>query len=76
MTDAEAHAFERSPLFDTIIKMRSWDEKAKIKGLDVPGLDEYSPMIETIVGTNLEIKKATARAIAAQCKEDGESKAE
>ena len=30
MKDDEAHAFEASPLFDTILAMRRWDEAAKV----------------------------------------------
>lgn len=45
MTDEEAHAFEQYPLFDLIITMRLWDEKAKVEGLPVPDLARYHGMI-------------------------------
>jgi predicted HD phosphohydrolase len=53
MCDAEARAFERSPLFDAILKLRSWDDKAKIVGLEVPGLDHYLPMMIKHIEHNL-----------------------
>lgn len=45
MTDDEAHAFEQYPLFDLIIRMRMWDEEAKVEGLPVPDLKKYHGMI-------------------------------
>lgn len=45
MPDDEAHAFEQYPLFDLIIRMRLWDEEAKIEGLPMPGLDKYRDMM-------------------------------
>jgi len=40
MTKAEGEAFERDPLFKTIIAMRMWDEKAKV--VDMPNLKPVS----------------------------------
>jgi phosphonate degradation associated HDIG domain protein len=45
MEDDEALAFEQYPLFDLIIKMRLWDEEAKIEGMPVPNLEKYHGMI-------------------------------
>lgn len=40
MEDAEAKAFEADPLFDLYIRMRTWDEAAKIEGKPLPEMDE------------------------------------
>jgi phosphonate degradation associated HDIG domain protein len=41
MEEAEAKAFEADPLFDLYIKMRRWDEAAKIEHLPVPDIDLF-----------------------------------
>lgn len=41
----EAMAFEGDPLFDLHIKIRRWDEKAKVVGQTLPSLDRYRKMI-------------------------------
>lgn len=45
MEDEEARAFEQYPLFDLIIRMRLWDEEAKIEGQPVPDLNKYRVMM-------------------------------
>eukprot|EP01087_Luapelamoeba_hula_P001268 TRINITY_DN11009_c0_g1_i1.p1 TRINITY_DN11009_c0_g1~~TRINITY_DN11009_c0_g1_i1.p1 ORF type:complete len:205 (+),score=24.25 TRINITY_DN11009_c0_g1_i1:39-653(+) len=50
MQDAEAKAFEESDLFDTILKMRTWDDKGKLENYPVPDLDSYKPMMYTLLG--------------------------
>lgn len=44
LTD-EAGAFEAHPLYPLIIKMRHWDDVAKIEHLEVGGLEKYRAMI-------------------------------
>jgi phosphonate degradation associated HDIG domain protein len=46
MSEEEAHAFEQYPLFDLIIKMRKWDEQAKIEHKPLPALVHYRKMIQ------------------------------
>ena len=41
MTEAEANAFEQNPLKNLIIRMRTWDEEAKITEVPVPDLQVY-----------------------------------
>ncbi len=53
MTPSEARAFEQDPLFDCVLKMRTWDEKAKIVGWVVPPLESYRLMIEEDVALAL-----------------------
>lgn len=45
MTEDEAAAFEQYPLFDLIIKMRKWDEQAKIEHKPLPDLSRYRTMM-------------------------------
>ncbi len=45
MEAEEANAFEQYPLFDLIIKMRKWDEQAKIEHKPLPALVHYRKMI-------------------------------
>lgn len=45
MNAEEAAAFEADPLFDLIIRMRRWDEAAKIEEVPVPDLSPYQEMI-------------------------------
>ena len=46
MTANEAARFERDPLFASLLRVRSWDERAKDAGRSVPGLDHYQPLLE------------------------------
>lgn len=45
MTLEEAMAFESDPLFDLHIKLRRWDEKAKLENQPLPPLDKYAVMM-------------------------------
>ena len=45
MTEDEAAAFEQYPLFDLIIRMRKWDEEAKVEHKALPELDHYRQML-------------------------------
>ncbi len=45
MLQEEAEAFEHYPLFDLIIKMRRWDEEAKMENMQVPDLEHYKKII-------------------------------
>lgn len=44
MTEAEAAAFEADPLFDLHIKMRAWDEQAKLENQPLPDMEKYKAM--------------------------------
>lgn len=41
MTEEEACAFGRAPLFDTCLRLRRWDEAAKIQGRLEPDLQPF-----------------------------------
>lgn len=41
MTEEEAQSFEKSPMFELYLKMRTWDDKAKEVDWDKPSLEKY-----------------------------------
>lgn len=45
MTAGEATAFEQYPLFGLIVRIRNWDEQAKIERQPVPDLRRYREMM-------------------------------
>lgn len=45
MSEAEAMAFEADPLFKLYIRMRRWDEAAKVVGMPVNGLGNLKTML-------------------------------
>jgi phosphonate degradation associated HDIG domain protein len=45
MSEEEATAFEQYPLFELIIKMRTWDEEAKIENKPLPNLEHFRQMM-------------------------------
>ena len=45
MSEEEADAFEKYPLFNLIIGMRRWDEAAKVTGLPAPELEFFRRLI-------------------------------
>ena len=52
MTEEEAAAFEQYPLFDLIIRMRKWDEQAKVENKPLPDLQHYRNMMLHHLSTN------------------------
>ena len=53
MTKEEAIAFETDPLFSLKIKIRNWDEQAKVIGLVVPNLASYRPLLLAHLARNI-----------------------
>lgn len=47
MSEEEAKSFEKDPLFHAKLLLRTWDEQAKVVGLEVPGLEAYRSLIMT-----------------------------
>jgi phosphonate degradation associated HDIG domain protein len=45
-TEAEALAFEQEPFAREAVRLRRWDDLAKVPGMRVPGLEHYRAMIE------------------------------
>lgn len=46
MTEKEAKDFEQNPYFDLIIKMRRWDEAAKVENMKLPELGHFLDICE------------------------------
>jgi [1-hydroxy-2-(trimethylamino)ethyl]phosphonate dioxygenase len=46
MSAQEQAAFEREPYYRDALRLRRWDERAKVADLKVPGLSEYRQLIE------------------------------
>ncbi|WP_246255818.1 HD domain-containing protein [Cyclobacterium plantarum] len=49
MTAAEALAFEADKNHQLILKMRDWDEKAKLTGIPLPDLEKYRKMAKDLL---------------------------
>ena len=49
MLEQELSDFENNPLFELIIKMRKWDEKAKVKDMAIPEFKEFREVIEKFI---------------------------
>ena len=49
MTDAEASEFEAGPHFDHAVRLRRYDDMGKIPGLHTPTLEDFRPLLESLV---------------------------
>ena len=45
MSDEELQEFTQSPNWRSMVRVRTWDDRAKIPGADVPDLESYREMI-------------------------------
>jgi predicted HD phosphohydrolase len=50
MTESEAAEFETDPFFEASLKMRTWDEEAKLEFVPLPDLGKYRKMAEGVLG--------------------------
>ncbi|MDE0423724.1 MAG: HD domain-containing protein [Candidatus Poribacteria bacterium] len=46
MSDEERKAFERIPYFEDGLTLRRWDDLAKVKGLEIAGLETYRDIVQ------------------------------
>lgn len=46
MSEAEVKAFEAQPHYQDAVKVREWDDRAKIAGLETPDIDHFRPYME------------------------------
>ncbi len=53
MEQKEAETFEKNPYFDVIIRMRRWDEAAKVEHQQLPDLDHFLKICEDYLNTNV-----------------------
>jgi phosphonate degradation associated HDIG domain protein len=49
MDAEECATFESNPAYEDAIRLRRWDDTAKVRGLEVPGLECYRERLETAV---------------------------
>ena len=61
---AEGAAFEADAFSPTILKMRTWDEAAKVKGLAVPSLEKYVGTMTALVEAELQRRDQEAASAA------------
>ncbi|MDJ0785227.1 MAG: phosphohydrolase [Myxococcota bacterium] len=54
MSEPEQRAFESSPWCDSWLRLRSWDDAAKVPGLAVPGFDAYEPLLRAALVSRRE----------------------
>jgi [1-hydroxy-2-(trimethylamino)ethyl]phosphonate dioxygenase len=52
LSAGEVEAFAHNPHAASSIRLRRWDDKAKIPGLDVPGLHHYAPTLRRLTLSN------------------------
>jgi phosphonate degradation associated HDIG domain protein len=50
MTAAEVRAFRSSPFFQAAVRLRVWDEAAKVPALPTPDVGHFLPFLETASG--------------------------
>ena len=46
MSDKEREAFEQIPHFQDALTLRQWDDLAKVKGLEISGLETYRDIVQ------------------------------
>ncbi|KAJ8087787.1 hypothetical protein PM082_006624 [Marasmius tenuissimus] len=49
-TQDECRRFEQDPLFEEKVAMRRFDDRAKVVGMEVPGLEVYRDMVIGVLG--------------------------
>jgi gamma-butyrobetaine dioxygenase len=49
MSEAQAEAFRREPGFREGVALRRWDDGGKVEGLEVGTLDDYRPLLASLV---------------------------
>lgn len=51
MTSDEAAVFDQAPHTEGAVRLRRWDDEAKVEGKRVPDLAHWRPMLEALVAT-------------------------
>ena len=46
LSDEERAAFERIPHYQDALQLRRWDDLAKVRGLETPGIDTYREIVQ------------------------------
>jgi phosphonate degradation associated HDIG domain protein len=56
MSPGEVQEFEANPFYREAVRLRLWDDRAKIEGLSMPALTSYRALIESVSGCPAENK--------------------
>jgi predicted HD phosphohydrolase len=48
MSAEEATAFAKRPFAGDAIRLRRWDDRGKVSGIEVPPLEAYRPAVERL----------------------------
>ncbi len=64
MTDAEALEFEVNPHFERAIRVRRYDDLAKVPALPTPGLEAFRSLLETIISRSGPLRQPDSRPLA------------
>lgn len=51
MSREEAKAFESNPFYREAVRLRRWDDQAKVEGLPTPPLDSYRGLIDAVAAS-------------------------
>jgi predicted HD phosphohydrolase len=51
MEEPEARAFEKHPQFDRAIRVRRFDDQGKVPDMKTPCLEDFRPLVESLVRT-------------------------
>jgi predicted HD phosphohydrolase len=51
MSSSEIIEFERSPYFHSAVRLRKWDDRAKVEGLETAPLASYRALLEEVKKT-------------------------
>ena len=49
MTAQETEAFARQPHLKDILRVRVWDDEAKVPGVETPPFAHYAPLLQRLV---------------------------
>jgi phosphonate degradation associated HDIG domain protein len=49
MNEAEAREFEREPHFGIAVRVRRYDDRGKVAGMETPGLEHFRPVLERFI---------------------------
>ena len=55
MNDDEAARFEELENFEAILRMRSWDEQAKVENMMIDPLDKYEALCTTYLNKSKSV---------------------
>ena len=54
-TPEEVEEFKKDPDHEEMMKLRLWDDRAKVVGLETPPLQHYKPMAERVLRRSLAV---------------------